>query len=675
MIEISSPVRYLKGIGESRERLLNRLGVSTVGDLIFYFPSRYEDRRNPTKLSELQPTAPGEKTLVIARIVAVEKRRTNKKNFSVTSALLSDEGGVLIEAVWFNIPGLEKVLQPGKLVSLFGRVEIRGGLQLSSPEIEVIEDENDAALAIVPIYSTTSGLSQKILRRAINFALDNVEIEEFIPDGIRKLPSVKDAVKSMHSPIDGAEWLSSRNRLAFDELFLLQVGLGMRRRIIGLQAATPLNIGTGFNSFISNLPFKLTNAQERVINEIIDDLKKPHPMNRLLQGDVGSGKTIVAAAALMAAADSGKQGALMVPTEILALQHFSRLRTFFPDIAFISGSQSIQERRKIHASLESGDVKIIVGTHALFSESVSFADLGLVIVDEQHRFGVLQKQSLIQKSSICPHVLVMTATPIPRTLTLSVYGDLSVSVIDELPVGRQTVETRLTTPDKIRGVLNFALKMKKEGRQIYWVCPMIEENETLASAVKRCEDLRTCLKLRTDLIHGKMSGDEKSRVMKTFEIGDIDLLVATSVIEVGLDVPNASVMVIEGADRFGLSQLHQLRGRIGRGDRSGWCILVAKPKTAEGKERLDAMLHTNDGFKIAEIDLKLRGPGEVCGVRQHGVTDFRVANLMRDQKILIEARAEAEKILSGDPQLENEPMLRNAVMSRLGNVLDIAKTA
>jgi len=681
LIGLSDPVRFIKGVGEYRENLLNKIGISKAEDLLFCFPYRYEDRSAPAMISSLHPDKAGEKSLIIARVVAVEKRRSNRKNFFITSALICDEEGNSIQAVWFNIPNLEKTLLPGKLVSLYGKIEFRGSWQITSPEIEVLDDENSANLRIIPIYPTTSGMPQKTLRRIINYAIEELlpDLTDFIPEKLRKNISIAQAIKTLHYPADHSEWKLARNRLAFDEFFVLQVGFGLRRKIMKNKTAPSIIPGDNFNSFISSLPFELTGAQKRVLNEILEDMKKERPMNRLLQGDVGSGKTVIAAAAMNAALDNARQGALMVPTEILAQQHYSRLKNIFPDIALLSGSLGIKERKSITEGIKSGEIKTIVGTHALLSDDILFSSLGIVIIDEQHRFGVLQKQSLISKGFpiMHPHVLVMTATPIPRTLTLSVYGDLSVSVIDELPPGRQTTETRAVPGSKLKDVLRFVLKSAREGRQIYWVCPLIEEGENIniASALKRCEELRKCLKLRTELIHGKLNGNMKNKIMREFEKGSIDLLVSTSVVEVGVDVPNASVMVIEGADRFGLSQLHQLRGRIGRGAEKGWCILVSNPKTQEGKERIAAMTETNDGFRIAEIDLNLRGPGEVCGIRQHGVTDFRVADLIRDHKILLEARDEAEKLLDTDPELKNEPLLLKTVMERIGELLDIAGTA
>jgi ATP-dependent DNA helicase RecG len=681
LVELSDSVRYIKGVGELRENLLKRIGISKSEDLLFYFPYRYEDRSTPTKISSLRENNPGEKSLIIARVAAVEKRSTNKRKLFIISALICDEEGNSAEAVWFNIPNLEKTLLPGKLVSLYGKVEYRGGWQITSPELEVLDDESDANLGIIPIYPTTSGLSQKVLRRIINTAIETVlsKLTDFIPEKLRGKISLVQAIKTLHYPSDNLTWAMARNRLAYDEFFLLQVGFGLRRKMIESGTAPRIVPGGKFGSFLSSLSFELTEAQKRVLNEILEDINKDHPMNRLLQGDVGSGKTAIAAAVLTAALDSEKQGALMVPTEVLAQQHYSRLSKMLPNIALLSGSLNTNERKLIIEGLKTGEIKIVVGTHALLSDTVTFSSLGLVIVDEQHRFGVLQKQSLISKGFpvMLPHVLVMTATPIPRTLTLSVYGDLSVSIIDELPPGRKPVETRAVSSSKLKDVLQFVLKSAHQGRQIYWVCPLIEDSENInyASAVKRCEELRKCLGLRTELMHGKLSGNMKSQIMQEFEGGNIDLLVSTSVIEVGVDVPNASIMVIEGADRFGLSQLHQLRGRIGRGTEKGWCILVSNPKTQEGKERIAAMIHTSDGFKIAETDLKLRGPGEVCGIRQHGITDFRVADLIRDQKILLKARVEAGKLLDSDPELKNEPLLLKAVMERVGKALDIAGTA
>ena len=681
LVELSDSVRNIRGVGEYRENLLKKIGISKSEDLLFYFPYRYEDRSAPTKLSSLRVNKPGEKSLIIARIIAIEKKYTNNKRLHITSALICDEEGNSANAIWFNIPNLEKTLLPGKLVSLYGKVEFRGEWQITSPELEILDDESNANLGIIPVYSTTSGLSQKILRRIINSALETAlpKLTDPIPEKMRRNISLASAIKNLHYPTGRTNWLTARNRLAFDEFFILQVGLGLRRKMIESMVAPSIIKGEKFNGFLSSLPFELTAAQKRVLCEILEDIKKDRPMNRLLQGDVGSGKTAIAAAVLTAALDSEKQGALMVPTEILAQQHYSRLKNMLPNIALLSGSLNTNERKLIIEGLKTGEIKTVVGTHALLSDNVSFSSLGIVIVDEQHRFGVLQKQSLISKGLpvMHPHVLVMTATPIPRALTLSVYGDLSVSVIDELPPGRKPVETRATSSAKLREVLQFVLKSASLGRQIYWVCPLIEDSENIniASAVKRCEELRKCLGLRIELMHGKLSGNKKSEIMREFEDGKIDLLVSTSVIEVGVDVPNASVMVIEGADRFGLSQLHQLRGRIGRGEEKGWCILVSNPKTPEGKERIAAMKQTTDGFKIAEIDLKIRGPGEICGTRQHGLTDFHVADLIRDRKILLEARTEAEKLLDLDPELKNEPLLRDAVMERIGSALDIAGTA
>ena len=681
MVELSDSVRYIKGVGEHRENLLKKVGVSKAEDLLYYFPYRYEDRSDPASLSSLIPNKAGEKSLIIARVVAVEKRRANNKNFSITSALICDEGGYSIQAVWFNIPNLEKTLLPGKLVSLYGKVEFRGSWQITSPEIEVLDDDSDANLGIIPIYPTTYGLSQKVLRRIINSVIETLilKLTDFIPEKLRKNIPLAQAVKTLHYPADQSEWKLARNRLAFDELFILQVAFGLKRKLMKNRAAPSVFPGDNFNKFLSSLPFDLTAAQNKVLNEILDDMKNDRPMNRLLQGDVGSGKTVIAAAAMCAALDSAHQGALMVPTEVLAQQHYFRLKSLLPDIALLSGSLGIKERRSIIEGLKTGEIKTVVGTHALLSNDVLFSSLGIVIIDEQHRFGVLQKQSLISKGFpiMHPHVLVMTATPIPRTLTLSVYGDLAVSVIDELPPGRQPVETRAVSNAKLKDVLKFVLKSAREGRQIYWVCPLIEDSENIniASAQKRCEDLRKCLMLRTELLHGKLNGNMKNKIMREFESGNIDLLVSTSVIEVGVDVPNASVMIIEGADRFGLSQLHQLRGRIGRGAKNGWCILVSNPKTQEGKERIAAMTQTNDGFRIAEIDLKLRGPGEVCGIRQHGITDFRVADLIRDHDILLEARNAAEKLLDSDPELKNDPLLLKTVIERIGELLGIAGTA
>jgi ATP-dependent DNA helicase RecG len=473
--------------------------------------------------------------------------------------------------------------------------------------------------------------------------------------------------------------------LAFDELFLLQTGLALRkkRRASAQKVFGPLRPGEKFDDFRRSLPFHLTKAQERCIREVASDLTSEVPMNRLLQGDVSSGKTMVAIAALVIAVDGGAQAAFMAPTEILAQQHFFRLKTLLAKLGIrvdlLTGSLSRSARKQTLEAVSSGETRILVGTHAIFGEKVSFKELGLVIVDEQHRFGVLQKNALLAKTR-SPHVLVMTATPIPRTLTLSIYGDLDVSLLDELPAGRKPVKTHRLNFSRSQQarLLSFVQNTARQGRQVYWVCPLIEESEKLdvTAAYSRFQALQKELpRLRIALLHGQLPADEKESVMEAFTSGAIDLLVSTTVVEVGVDVSNATVMVIEDAARFGVAQLHQLRGRVGRGDGESHCVLLAGKTTPEGTARLDAMLSTTDGFKIAEMDLRQRGPGEICGIRQHGVTDFRVANLVRDRKLLELARQEAAALVENDPELKNARPLAEALMSRLGSALELAGTA
>jgi ATP-dependent DNA helicase RecG len=542
---------------------------------------------------------------------------------------------------------------------------------------------------IVPIYPATAGLSAKWVRRIVWSAVTDYlsELEDFVPLSIRRkydFADLSDSVAELHRPQDRKTWLAARNRLAFDELFLLQAGLLLRRqKRTGIRPykSAALPGGDKFRSFMRSLPFELTGAQNRVIREIASDLASGAPMHRLLQGDVGSGKTAVAAASLLIAVDDGAQSAFMAPTEILAQQHFFRLRQilspFGVSVELLTASLSARERRDVLDAISSGTAGIVVGTHAIFGSRVVFDRLELIVVDEQHRFGVLQKNAL-QAKGRSPHVLVMTATPIPRTLTLSVYGDLDVSVLDELPPGRTPVKTVHLRSSQMQRLLGFIRDTARRGRQAYWVCPLIEESENmdLTAAISRFQMLQKELPgLRAALLHGQLPAREKESVMGAFDAGDVDLLVATSVVEVGVDVPNATVMVIEDAARFGLAQLHQLRGRVGRGDGESHCVLLTGSSTREGAARIGAMLATSDGFKIAELDLRQRGPGEVCGVRQHGVTDFRVADLIRDRKLLELARREAELLLREDPGLQKEPLLLRTLIARLGPVLELAGTA
>jgi ATP-dependent DNA helicase RecG len=683
-------VRFLKGVGEARERALSRLGVKTAEDLLFFFPRRYEDRREITPFSAL---IGGRVMSVIAEVVAFEKRSASRGGLEISSAILGD-GKDLIRAVWFNMPWLEDVLTSGTRVALYGKVEVRGGIQLRSPELEVLDESDPESVGrVVAVYPTAAGLSQRWIRRVVSSTLDLYlcRVRDCVPPETLwrlSLPKLRESIAELHRPRDRESWLRARNRLAFDELFLLQAALLLRKKKhVAARKDAPSFVqgkpGEKFSAFLRSLPFPLTGAQRRVIGEIVSDMDSETPMNRLLQGDVGSGKTAVAVASLVVAADSGAQAALMVPTEILAHQHYFRLKTWLSDLGIraelLTGSLSKAGRRETLGALASGEAQIVIGTHALFGPKVIFKRLGLVVVDEQHRFGVLQKNTLLMKTR-SPHVLVMTATPIPRTLTLSIYGDLDVSVLDELPPGRKPVKTvlfRASGRASLARLLSLVHEAAERGRQIYWVCPLIEESDKLdlSAAYSRFQALKEDLPdLRVALVHGQLPVDERDAAMRAFSAGEVDLLVATSVIEVGVDVPNATVMVIEDASRFGMAQLHQLRGRVGRGEEESLCVLLSGKLTPEGAARLNAMLSSSDGFKIAEMDLKQRGPGEVCGVRQHGVTDFRVADLTRDQDLLLLARKEAAILLDADPNLNGSPYLREALARRLSASLSLALT-
>lgn len=684
MTDLSSSVRFLRGVGEKRAQALARLGIFTVRDLLLFFPRRYEDRRTLVCVRDLRADATA---ALIAEVVSLHAPAYRGGPISV---LLADETG-RVRAVWFNGQRLATQLAVGTRLALYGKVEHRGGLQLTNPEFEILEEEEGPRSVgrIVPVYSLTASLAQKWLRRLIDETLDAYGggLVDFLPRSIRerhRMRGLSEAVYELHHPEDRNSWLKARNRLAFDELFLLQTGLLLRRRRHEVSSdARPIKPGRRFEALMgASLPFSLTGAQRRAVKEILRDMGSCTPMNRLLQGDVGSGKTLVAAAAILAAADSGVQSAFMVPTEILAQQHYFRLSHMFApwgiETVLLTGGQRAAERRSVRASLQEGGAQVVVGTHAVLGDEVSFSNLGLVVVDEQHRFGVLQRKNLIAKGTM-PHVLVMTATPIPRTLVLSVYGDLEVSVLDELPPGRRPIETRRAGFGNEAALTELIREHVRSGGQIYWVCPVIEEEEgTEARAVtsRYALLLKALPELRIAMLHGRLPLEEKASIMNRFTAGEVDLLVSTLVIEVGLDVPNATLMIIEDAGRFGLAQLHQLRGRVGRGHARSVCVLLDGPtRSPEGEARLEIMARTSDGFALAEADLKQRGPGELCGIRQHGLTDFRVADLVRDRRILALARKEARELLLRDPQLAAESPLREELTRRLGDVLNLAGTA
>jgi ATP-dependent DNA helicase RecG len=696
MLEPSTSVQYVKGIGPRLAEVLAGKGIHTVDDLLHYLPFRYEDRLNPRGIPELRA---GEMATVIAEVRNSGLFRTRRMPiFQMTAG----QGRARLKCIWFNAAYLRDKFKPGQVVALYGKVEadIRSGeLQIVQPQFEIVgeagdEESRDAAEQkvaasleigrIVPIYEAIGQgrLTSRWFRRVIHAALENLppDMPDAIPEVIRRrldLISPREALRRVHWPEAGEsleDLQSSRTRahirLIFEELFFVELGLELKRREQKAQTGIRFQLDDRVRTAIKKiLPFHPTGAQKRVLKDIASDMEKPSPMRRLLQGDVGSGKTIVAFEAAIIAMENGYQVALMAPTEILAQQHyFSARRMLEPAgyrIVLLTGSLEDDRKREIRRHIAQGSAQLVIGTHALIEQKVEFAKLGLVIVDEQHRFGVLQRFKLMKKSGAStvpdaePDVLVMTATPIPRTLALTLYGDLDVSVIDEMPPGRTPIVTRMVPDDRSPEVWDFVRKQVAAGHQTYVVYPVIEENEEseLKAAVKMYKELsRLFCDLRVGLLHGRMDADLKDQVMRLFQKGELDILVSTTVIEVGVDVANANVMVIEHAERFGLAQLHQLRGRIGRGAAKSYCVLMTGGKVSEdGERRLDAMVRTSDGFQIAELDLELRGPGEFFGTRQAGMPSFQVANLIRDRQLLEIAKREAAAVLEApNPEISLE---------------------
>lgn len=675
MNALEQDVQYLKGVGPQRAKALRRLEIEKLEDLLYHLPRAYQDR---TQLKRISQLVSGEIETVMAKVIGKQEVKT--RNRLTISKLTISDGFSLAQVVWFNQPYLIKGFQTGMSVLVSGKVERKmGEIQFLNAEVETLKAGEEKTGEIIPIYPSTETLSQKVWRSIIKNALTVAGpfLIEFVPGKIRNkysLLSRAEALMNIHFPSSLVLMEAARKRLAFEELFLFQLGLALRRKGVETEKKGICHQTEGelVDKLISNLPFHLTTAQIKVVEEIKEDLARERPMTRLVQGDVGAGKTIVAAIALAYAIQGGYQGALMAPTEILAEQHFQSLNKLLGplgvNIALLTGSIPRKEKSNILAEVKKGSQKLVIGTHALIQEEVAFANLGLAVADEQHRFGVLQRTGLQEKGTN-PDILVMTATPIPRTLALTLYGDLDVSIIDQLPPGRKPIKTYWVTSQSREKVYDFARKQVENGRQVYMVCPLVEESEkiSLLAAVDLASHLQEEVfpDLKVGLLHGKMKGKEKDQVMEQFRNGMLNILVSTTVIEVGVDVPNATVMIIENSERFGLAQLHQLRGRVGRGIHQSYCILIADPKTDEGKQRMRVMTQTEDGFKIAEEDLKLRGPGEFLGVKQHGFPSFHAADLLRDFKILQMARQEAFRIIEQDPQLKSYPLLNTAVQTKL----------
>ena len=733
-------IRFAKGVGPKRALLLEKLGIRTIEDALWFLPWRYEDRSRIVSVAQL---VTGEKATIAGTIHQAGLRRTRRRNMTLFTMSVQDETGA-VEVVFFNQPYLDDVLRNGLRVVLSGPVvsHRRGvGVQMRTPQYEVVDEDEDLLLhvgRIVPVYHETRGLSSRQLRRILWGLLETYgsDLQDPLPSRLleqHQWPSLNAAIASLHFPGTGSDlsllndWQTpAHHRLAFEEGFLLQLALALRQRMH--QSASPgiafRLSGTYTTPLRKHLPFQLTDAQQRVLAEIEADMRAARPMNRLLQGDVGSGKTIVALHAMLGACGDGYQAALMAPTEILAEQHVLTIRPYLDvldvSVAFLTGGTSPKERTAVLARIAAGEVQLIVGTHALLEQDVQFAKLGIVVVDEQHKFGVLQRGKLREKA-LYPDVLVMTATPIPRTLAMTIYGDLDVSVIDELPAGRQPIRTRVFRHNARSKAYELVRKEVNEGRQAYIVYPLVEESEKLdlEAVMQAAERLRSTefVGMNVGIIHGRMKSDERAQIMKAFRAGDVHVLVATTVIEVGLDVPNATVMVIEHADRFGLAQLHQLRGRVGRGAQRSFCFLIvgadlrvrpagrrqdqgpdvptrqgaqgpmlpfpsepaaARPRTQTGptqtaQQRLKAMVQCADGFAIAEQDLRIRGPGEMMGTRQSGIPEFRVMNLVRDATALEQARQEAFAMMEQDPQLSHpdHQLLKATVLRKWQTKLEL----
>ena len=689
----TTPIEYLKGIGSQRAEILKKdLEIFSYADLLQHYPFRYIDRTRFYKIRELNPDLPA--IQILGRIVS--KEIIGDKHVKRLVARFKDDTGSM-ELVWFqSIRWIDKSIQPGAVFIVFGKPTLfNGHFSISHPELEVYQPNvvSQGNLTLQPVYSSTEKLKQfnldsKGIQRAQAALIDQVirQVEETLPVYImqkHELISRQKALYTIHFPEHVEALREAQKRLKFEELFFIQLKL-LRTKVLRSQkfkGSVFNNVGDNFNTFYSEkLPFELTVAQKRVIKEIRQDTQRGVQMNRLLQGDVGSGKTVVALMIMLLAIDNGFQACIMAPTEILAQQHYFSIKSLLGDgfisVELLTGSTPKKARRGLHERLESGQLNILVGTHALIEDAVQFQNLGLVVIDEQHRFGVEQRARLWRKNVIPPHVLVMTATPIPRTLAMTLYGDLDISVIDELPAGRKPIKTvHLYHSQRLR-MFGFMREEIAKGRQVYIVYPLIKESEKLdllylEAGIEAISIEFPLPEYRISIVHGKLAAKDKAAEMQRFVKGETQIMVATTVIEVGVNVPNASVMIIENAERFGISQLHQLRGRVGRGAEQSFCILMSGMKlSSDAKIRLDTMVRTNDGFEIAEIDLQLRGPGNIEGTQQSGVLDLKLADLAIDQQLLAEARKTVIHILDNDPELMNEDnrILRQYFETKSGGI-------
>lgn len=665
--DIFEPVINIKGIGPARAGLLENLGILTVNDALWFFPRRYADRREICKISELKE---GRNSVVVARITGVSCRRSFKTGTHVCTCEAEDGTGA-VSITWFNRKGLDNILKQGTSIVVYGLPSFYNGkIEFSNPDFEVVKDGSDVEnfTGIVPVYPSTAGLSVRWFRKLMFRLLEeNLPLlTEYLPQRIiekRDLPGIRDALRGMHRPASEKNWKDSRRRLAYEEFLFLQTVLALRKERINRyhDAAIIMPGGYYHSAFMDALPFQLTPSQKKVFAQVFKDTKDGHPMSRLLQGDVGSGKTVIALGLAAAGVDAGIQTAIMAPTEVLAEQLYSQTQKLLSPsgmvCSLLKGGQTRSERASLIRSIKAGRTNVVVGTHAMIQEGVEFLNLGTVIIDEQQRFGVMQRGEMLSRGKT-PHLLMMSATPIPRTISVCLFGDMDISLIRERPEGRKKTETRLIDSTKMKELLQFIINESAAGGRTYWICPRVEDEaeNQLVSVEKRYAFLKKHLGLLgIGFIHGKMTGSAKNDELEKFRHGTTKVLVGTTVLEVGVDVPEASVVVIESPERYGLSQLHQLRGRVGRGDRRGVCLLFVEMIGEEAAERLKIMLKTDDGFKIAEADHLLRGPGKITGLEQHGAAGFKVADVFRDSELLKDAREDAEWLISHNPDLTDDP--------------------
>lgn len=673
MLDLYKDVQYVKGIGPKKADKLNKLGIFTLKDLLCYFPRQFEDRNNLKKIAQLED----DEKVTIKAVISSINTFSPKEGMTLTKIDVKDETGSA-KLVFFNKSYIKNTFRPGDSILVFGKVKKKfNNLELTSCELEYLTNSPKNTCRFMPVYQLTYGVTNKEIMSIIRTVLEDKEliIQEYMPKRIiekYRLCNIDFAVRNIHSPSNKESLKIALYRIVFEELLILQLGLFVFKSGRNKEDGIKFEISKDLKNIISSLPFKLTKAQNRALDEIIQDMDSDKIMNRLVQGDVGSGKTVVALLALANCVLNGYQGALMAPTEILAGQHYisltESLKDFGINVGLLIGSLTKKQKDTVLEQIKNNEIDILIGTHALIEDKVEFNNIGLVITDEQHRFGVMQRSKLSMKGAN-PDILVMTATPIPRTLALILYGDLDISIIDELPPGRQPIETLAIEKNKRDRAYNNLVRREVEaGRQVYIVCPLVEESEAIEakSAVELVEELRAeyFQDLRLGLLHGKMKSSEKDEVMGRFKNKEIDILVSTTVIEVGVNVPNATLMIIENAERFGLAQLHQLRGRVGRGSHKSYCVLIYDSKTEVCRQRMAIMEETNDGFKISEKDLEIRGPGEFFGTRQHGLPELKVANLFKHIKILKLAQQEARYILGEDNNLqlkENMPLKKEII--------------